>query len=86
MEAPLFLPLLRMASNQISWPRALHPGGCPLARGILIWPVVISYAYVGFMTISFPLLACLVLVGQGSPTDSGECFEGRAWLDTGFLS
>ena len=53
----------------ISWPRALHPGGCPLARGILIWPVVISYAYVGFMAISFPLLACLVLVGQGSPTD-----------------
>ena len=40
----------------ISWPRALHPGGCPLARGILIWPVVISYAYVGFMAISFPLL------------------------------
>ena len=62
----------------ISWPRALHPGGCPLARGILIWPVVISYAYVGFMAISFPLLACLVLVGQGSPTDRGECFEGRA--------
>ena len=47
----------------------MHPGGCPLARGILIWPVVISYAYVGFMAISFPLLACLVLVGQGSPTD-----------------
>ena len=69
-----------------SWPRALHPGGCPLARGILIWPVVISYAYVGFMAISFPLLACLVLVGQGSPTDRGECFEGRAGLDTGFLS
>ena len=53
----------------ISWPRALHPGGCPLARGILIWPVVISYAYAGFMAISFPLLTCLVLVGQGSPTD-----------------
>ena len=62
----------------ISWPRALHPGGCPLARGILIWPVVISYAYAGFMAISFPLLACLVLVWQGSPTDRGECFEGRA--------
>ena len=72
--------------TSISWPRALHPGGCPLARGILIWPVVIYYAYAGFMAISFPLLACLVLVGQGSPTDRGECFEGRAWLDTGFLS
>lgn len=69
----------------ISWPRALHPGGCPLARGILILPVVISYAYVGFMAISFPLLACLVLVGQGSPTDMGECFEGRAGHNPGCI-
>ena len=70
----------------ISWPRALHPGGCPLCWGDLNMPTVDIYANARFMAISFPLLACIVLVVQGSPTDRGECFEGRAWLDTGFLS
>ena len=69
----------------ISWPRALHPGGCPLCWGDLNRPTVDLYADARFMAVSFPLLACIVLVVQGSPTDRGECFEGRAGLDSSLL-